>query len=65
MRRTLLPAPGGYGVAAVIRFENLTKSFRIRGERKLVIDNLNLTLPRGNLWRCWGATGRASRPCCR
>ncbi|MEY8882078.1 ABC transporter ATP-binding protein [Donghicola sp. XS_ASV15] len=29
----------------MIRLENLTKSFRIKGERKVVIDNLNLTLP--------------------
>lgn len=29
----------------MIRLENLTKSFRIKGEKKVVIDNLNLTLP--------------------
>lgn len=31
----------------MIRFENLTKSFWVNGERKVVIDNLNLTLPTG------------------
>lgn len=31
----------------MIRFENLTKSFWVRGERKVVIDDLNLTLPTG------------------
>jgi len=31
----------------VIRFENLTKSFWVRGERKVVIDDLTLTLPTG------------------
>lgn len=29
----------------MIRLENLTKSFRLRGEKKVVIDNLNLTIP--------------------
>ena len=42
-----MAAPGADGAGAVIRFENLTKSFRIRGERKVVIDNLNLALPTG------------------
>lgn len=31
----------------MIRFENLTKSFWVRGERKVVIDDLTLTLPTG------------------
>ena len=31
----------------MIRFESLSKSFMVRGQRKLVIDNLNLTLPTG------------------
>ena len=41
----------------MIRFENLTKSFRIRGERKLVIDNLNLTLPTGKSLALLGRNG--------
>ncbi|MCL4134172.1 UNVERIFIED_CONTAM: hypothetical protein GTU68_038419, partial [Idotea baltica] len=41
----------------VIRFENLTKSFRIKGERKLVIDNLNLTLPTGRSLALLGRNG--------
>ena len=39
----------------MIRFENLTKSFRINGQRKVVIDNLNLELPSG---RSLGLLGR-------
>ena len=39
----------------MIRFENLTKSFWIRGRQKVVIDNLNLTLPSG---RSLGLLGR-------
>lgn len=31
----------------MIRFENLSKSFWVGGERKVVIDNLDLTLPTG------------------
>jgi capsular polysaccharide transport system ATP-binding protein len=42
---------------AMIRFENLTKSFRIRGERKVVIDNLNLTLPSGRSLALLGRNG--------
>lgn len=41
----------------MIRFENLTKSFRLRGERKLVIDNLNLTLPSGRSLALLGRNG--------
>ncbi|MBK0329316.1 ABC transporter ATP-binding protein [Rhodobacteraceae bacterium F11138] len=41
----------------MIRFENLTKSFRIKGDRKLVIDNLNLTLPTGRSLALLGRNG--------
>lgn len=41
----------------MIRFEHLTKSFRIRGERKLVIDDLNLTLPAGRSLALLGRNG--------
>lgn len=41
----------------MIRFENLTKSFRVRGERKVVIDNLNLTLPTGKSLALLGRNG--------
>ena len=41
----------------MIRFENLTKSFRLRGERKVVIDNLNLTLPSGRSLALLGRNG--------
>ena len=41
----------------MIRFENLTKSFRIRGERKVVIDDLNLTLPTGRSLALLGRNG--------
>ena len=41
----------------MIRFENLTKSFRMRGERKIVIDNLNLTLPTGTSLALLGRNG--------
>ena len=41
----------------MIRFENLTKSFQVRGERKLVIDNLNLTLPTGRSLALLGRNG--------
>ncbi|MEQ8291769.1 MAG: ABC transporter ATP-binding protein [Roseovarius sp.] len=39
----------------MIRFENLSKSFWIKGKQKVVIDNLNLTLPSG---RSLGLLGR-------
>ena len=42
---------------AQIRFENLTKSFRLKGERKIVIDNLNLTLPEGKSLALLGRNG--------
>lgn len=41
----------------MIRFENLTKSFRLKGERKVVIDNLNLTLPEGKSLALLGRNG--------
>ena len=41
----------------MIRFEHLTKSFRMRGERQLVIDNLNLTLPTGKSLALLGRNG--------
>lgn len=41
----------------MIRFENLTKSFRLKGERKVVIDNLNLTLPAGKSLALLGRNG--------
>ena len=39
----------------MIRFENLTKSFEVNGRRKIVIDNLSLTLETG---RCLALLGR-------
>jgi len=41
----------------VIRFENLTKSFQVRGERRIVIDNLTLTLPTGRSLALLGRNG--------
>lgn len=41
----------------MIRFENLTKSFRIRGERRVVIDGLNMTLPTGRSLALLGRNG--------
>ncbi|MEX0365776.1 MAG: ABC transporter ATP-binding protein [Ruegeria sp.] len=41
----------------MIRFENLTKSFWVRGERKTVIDNLNATLPTGTSLALLGRNG--------
>lgn len=41
----------------MIRFENLTKSFWLRGEQKVVIDNLNLTLPTGKSLALLGRNG--------
>jgi len=41
----------------VIRFENLSKSFWVRSERKLVIDNLTLTLPTGRSLALLGRNG--------
>lgn len=41
----------------MIRFENLTKSFWVRGQRKIVIDNLNMTLPTGRSLGLLGLNG--------
>lgn len=41
----------------MVRFENLTKSFLVRGERKVVIDNLTLTLPSGKSLGLLGLNG--------
>ncbi len=41
----------------MIRFENLTKSFWLKGERKIVIDDLNLTLPTGRSLALLGRNG--------
>lgn len=41
----------------MIHFENLTKSFWLKGERKIVIDNLNLSLPDGKSLALLGRNG--------
>jgi capsular polysaccharide transport system ATP-binding protein len=41
----------------MIRFENLTKSFQVNGRRKVVINNLNLTLPSGKSLALLGRNG--------
>jgi len=41
----------------MIRFENLSKAFWIRGQRKVVIDNLNATLPTGKSLALLGRNG--------
>ncbi|MBU2980675.1 ABC transporter ATP-binding protein [Lentibacter algarum] len=41
----------------MIRFENLTKSYRVGHRRKVVIDNLNLTLPTGRSLALLGRNG--------
>ncbi len=41
----------------MIRFENLTKSFWVQGERKIVIDNLDMTLPTGKSLALLGRNG--------
>lgn len=41
----------------MIVFQNLTKSFRVKGVRKVVIDNLNLTLPTGQSLALLGRNG--------
>ncbi|SFM76417.1 ABC transporter ATP-binding protein [Shimia aestuarii] len=41
----------------MIRFEHLTKSFRMHGERKLVIDDLTLELPKGKSLALLGRNG--------
>ena len=41
----------------MIRLENLTKSFIVQGERRVVIDNLDLTLPSGKSLALLGRNG--------
>lgn len=41
----------------MIVFQNLTKSFMVRGTRKVVIDNLNMTLPTGTSLALLGRNG--------
>ena len=41
----------------MILFENLTKSFWVRGERKVVIDGLNMVLPTGKSLALLGRNG--------
>lgn len=41
----------------MIRFENLTKSFWAGGQRKVVVDNLSLTLPTGKSLALLGRNG--------
>ncbi|WP_136444151.1 ABC transporter ATP-binding protein [Pacificoceanicola onchidii] len=41
----------------MIRFDNLSKSFWVRGERKVVIDHLNSTLPTGKSLGLLGRNG--------
>ena len=41
----------------MIRFENLSKSYWVRGERKVVIDHLNITLPTGKSLGLLGRNG--------
>jgi len=41
----------------MIRFENLSKSFRVGNERKTVINNLNMTLPTGQSLGLLGRNG--------
>lgn len=41
----------------MIRFENLTKTFPLRGERKVVIDDLTMSLPTGRSLALLGRNG--------
>lgn len=41
----------------MIRFENLTKSFWVQGQRKIVVNNLNMTLPTGQSLALLGRNG--------
>jgi len=41
----------------MIRFENLSKSFWVKGRKKTVIDNLNMTLPTGKSLALLGRNG--------
>lgn len=41
----------------MIQFRNLTKSFVVKGERRVVIDNINLTIPTGKSLALMGRNG--------
>lgn len=41
----------------MIRIENLVKSFRVRGHKKIIIDNLNMELPSGRSLALLGRNG--------
>ena len=41
----------------MLRFENLTKSFWVRGDRKVVVDYLNMELPTGKSLALLGKNG--------
>lgn len=41
----------------MIRFEHLTKSYWLKGQRKIIIDDLNLTLPTGKSLALMGHNG--------
>lgn len=41
----------------MVRFENLSKSFRVLGRRKMVIDRVNFTLPTGRTLALLGRNG--------
>lgn len=41
----------------MIRFENVTKAFRVNGKRRVVIDNLTLTIPTGQSLALLGRNG--------
>ncbi|WP_121068193.1 ABC transporter ATP-binding protein [Chachezhania antarctica] len=41
----------------MIRFENLTKSFALKGERRVIVDGLTLTLPAGRSLALLGRNG--------
>ncbi len=41
----------------MVRFENLSKSFRVLGRRKMVIDRINFTLPTGRTLALLGRNG--------
>lgn len=43
----------------------ITKSYMVKGKPKLVLDGLDFEVPAGVSLGLLGATGRASRRCCR
>jgi hypothetical protein len=47
----------------MIELHNVSKSYPTVAGRKVVLDRLNLVLPWGRRWACWGATAPASRRC--